>query len=220
MSRPEIESVEKIIEWHNNFRRILLKELTDLNGIWKNLYETIKVRDNLLDSNGLKFINKEHEYNGNMFKCLSKIAAESENRAVSTHRLIDYMVPPTMEHFEKKYSTRLNSLPQIINHGSEIEKCVSCQKKPADVMIVRECVNVRLPKNRICKGHECNHSPKFCKDCLVNHYWVNSKKEYQRKATCPICNSDFCMRDIVSVVKVPVPGKVILNKSKSRLVPY
>lgn len=69
-------------------------------------------------------------------------------------------------------------------------ECVSCGQDGATFKLVRQC-------GSHCEGHQCSCvDVKWCKGCVLQHYWHDTQGGLKSFARCPTCRAEFCMEDI------------------------
>ncbi|XP_033756751.1 E3 ubiquitin-protein ligase TM129-like [Pecten maximus] len=82
----------------------------------------------------------------------------------------------------------------------EIETCIGCMQKQADVKLVKLCDN---PTQGDCV--QCFCRPMWCLECLGK--WFASRQDQQHpetwmgsKSPCPTCRATFCVLDVCRIV--------------------
>ncbi|CAG0916862.1 unnamed protein product [Notodromas monacha] len=97
-----------------------------------------------------------------------------------------------------------------VEYAGELEPCVGCMERPAEVKLVRRCLeeNVRsvdVEYNgqflRLSTCVRCQCRPMWCIDCMSK--WFIARQDADRpgtwltsRAPCPTCRSPFCLRDV------------------------
>uniref|UniRef100_A0A1B6JS75 Uncharacterized protein n=1 Tax=Homalodisca liturata TaxID=320908 RepID=A0A1B6JS75_9HEMI len=85
----------------------------------------------------------------------------------------------------------------------EIEPCVGCYTNPANVKIVKNCLD---DVNDPCGN--CNCKPMWCVSCMGRWFYSRQDEGHPEswlssKCTCPLCRSVFCILDVSLLDNVP-----------------
>ena len=205
--RPLVSSLRQLGAQHKATSQQLNRFLNSLIAAWDDLGQTMQEPTNSIDPCTLRFSRAENSRNRRLLEFVKLLRDEARSSAERADQMIDYLTPPTLEDFRAKYAAYFGRLPveelaEAPESGGDAQLCTICFTLPVAVRIVRQCspVDNDAPAGPHCEGHVCACPPSLCFDCLVQHYWTQTKHENMNYGCCPTCRAQFCIRDLVRLV--------------------
>nr|ACO11552.1 Transmembrane protein 129 precursor [Caligus rogercresseyi] len=101
------------------------------------------------------------------------------------------------ERFVEVFEEQVRANPMISYDSSELEACIGCMVKTADVRLHRRCGNADSEEPCV----TCYCRPMWCVGCMAR--WFASRQSerdtetwFSSKCPCPTCRSKFCILDV------------------------
>jgi len=198
---PEKESIRSLRSQHrhtDDYARMTQKFLEGSLEAMDRLNESSRSGEVDIGEEGNETLSQLNTVQEKVNKTLHEFYFQLLEEAELIKKLIDYVQPPTLPLFMKKWQPALDASSAVEVHPSNAMNCIVCSDNAANTIIKRACAKSNI-KGSACEDKECQCGAICCRECMVHHFWSasdNGKKTYAR---CPHCRAEFCMIDLHNV---------------------